>query len=121
MGPYSVVWFDYVTPDGVEGGSTYISHNGTVISATCDTGLKVRPSMPTDTVFPPTTNTTAPDEFTLTLPVPGQGDMTLTTVNASIAVDRPGVFVRWVSKVTGEFGGEELEGVAMYEQFTFAE
>lgn len=47
--------------------------------------------------------------------------MTLTTVNASVAVQRPGVFVRWVSKVTGEFAGEELEGYAMYEQFTFAE
>lgn len=119
VGPYTVVWFDYVTPEGKEGGSTYISRNGTILSATCDAGLKVRPSAPADSIYPPTPDTPPPDEFTFSLPVPGRSNMNLKTVNASLAISRPGVFVRWVSKVVGEFDGEELEGVAMYEQFTF--
>ena len=41
LGPYSIVWFDLVHPNGTQYLSAYASQSGTIVSSQCD-GIQVR-------------------------------------------------------------------------------
>ncbi|KAK1237233.1 hypothetical protein MKX08_002858 [Trichoderma sp. CBMAI-0020] len=42
VGPYFVVWFDFLAIDGIENTSSYVSHDGKILNAACES-IKVRP------------------------------------------------------------------------------
>ena len=118
LGTYSVVWFDFVDPHGVEGGSAYVSQNGQILSTACSS-VRVRPVAP-NAAYPPTTSTGIPGGFTFSLPVPGQGTLEMLAVDGQVVLDAPGVSTRWIGKINGTLGGQNLDGISLYEQFTFA-
>jgi hypothetical protein len=94
-----------------------VSHEGQILSTSCS-GLRVRP-VGQDATYPPTTKTGNPGGFTLSMPVPGKGALEMQAMQGQVVLDAPGVSVRWIGPINGTLGGQTLEGVALYEQFTF--
>jgi len=118
LGEYSIVWFDFVGTDGVEGVSAYVSQNGQIVAATCS-GLQVRPIGGDDT-YPPMTQTGLPDGFTISVTIPGQGTLDAQALNGDIILSTPGESTRWIGQICGTLAGQQLNGTGLYEQFTFA-
>ena len=45
--------------------------------------------------------------------------MQLQTSGAEILVEVPGLSTRWSAQISGTLNGQQLTGIALYEQFTF--
>ena len=118
VGPYSVVWFDHVNPDGSEGASGYVSQNNKILAATCS-GTRVRPTG-RHAIYPPTSKTPLPDGFSISIDVPGHGTLELSLQNEQVIDQTVGLSTRWLGRVSAELGRQRYEGgIALYEQFTF--
>jgi hypothetical protein len=116
VGPYSVVWFDYINLDGTEGASGYVSENGKVLASTCS-GVSVRPL---GGPYPPTPTTSLPYGFNVSVGVAGQGTFAVTALNRYVVTEGEGLSVRWAGSINGGFVGQtEYFGNGLYEQFTF--
>ncbi|KAI0698493.1 hypothetical protein BC835DRAFT_1334444 [Cytidiella melzeri] len=122
LGPYSVVWFDYIDLEGNEGASGYVSQDGKILTSTC-AGVRVRPTSLTASgaIYPPTPTTPLPDGFSVTIGVPGQGTFILAAQSSRVVSEGEGLDVRWVGTVSGGFAGQQqYKGIGMFEQFTFS-
>ncbi|KAK7061236.1 Hydroxyneurosporene synthase [Favolaschia claudopus] len=123
VGPYSVVWFDVMTPDGTEFVSAYASKGEDVITLSCDPGsTKARPRGD-GTTFPPNHGGPKPSGYDVTLSLGAQGilHMDVTVVNPILTFP---YYMRAVSYIDGFIvapdgtKGEMMGGVAFLEEFT---
>lgn len=116
-GPYSIVWFTAIAPDGSLHTSSYLSSTGHVLASSCE---------PSSLTVTPVTNPGEsqpdglPDGFDLAVAVPGQGTLQVQVKNAARTQLLPGIAGRWIGSVSASFGnGTQWTGVAFYEQFQF--
>ena len=114
----SLVWFDFVAPDGTELVSSYIARDGEVLASSCG-DMTVRP-MGQDVVFPPTPGSPMPSGFMIDAKVQGEGTLRVNVTHRQIVSEDAGTSWRWIGEVSGGFGnGTTWDGVALYEQFNF--
>lgn len=103
--------------DNSEGASGYVSQNNQILAATCS-GTRVRPTG-RHAVYPPNSKTPLPDGFAVSMNVPGHGVLQINLKNEEINDQSDGQSTRWLGTATGGFGGQQYQGIAIYEQFTF--
>jgi hypothetical protein len=118
LGPYSIVWFDVLHPNGTEYVSGYVARDGKIIEATCS-GVKVRPSGAGD-AYPPQITTPLPDGFHIDIDLGELGILSVDVV-ADVTIAEATVYERWVGTMSGGIlGGETFNGGrSIYEQFRF--
>jgi hypothetical protein len=63
LGPYSIVWYDALTPSGEEYVSAYVALDGKILGAQCN-GSLVR-LFGTNSTYPPTQASNNPTGFTI--------------------------------------------------------
>lgn len=118
VGPYSVVWFTVVAPDGSEYLSSYASSYGKVITSQCG-GITVRPTG-TNATYPPTPESAPPTGFRVEQEIDGKGTLVLEATNERIITLVENTAYRWIGSVSAGFGNEtQWQGVGLYEQFAF--
>ncbi|KAJ3551129.1 hypothetical protein NM688_g4909 [Phlebia brevispora] len=119
VGPYSIVWFTVIAPDGSEYVSNYAAKGGEVVTASCG-GLTVRPTGANAT-YPPTPTSPAPEGFHIEQDIEGEGTLVVDVQNIRLITYVPDTAYRWFGNVTGGFGnGTQWTGAALYEAFAFA-
>ncbi|KAJ7268380.1 hypothetical protein C8J57DRAFT_1181335 [Mycena rebaudengoi] len=124
VGPYSVVWFDFLGLDGLEYVSAYAAKAGKIVVASCGAkSIRVRP-VGRNSTYPPTISSKRPDGYHITLGLPGDGVLEMdVAVAAPIVVGVP-IYARSVGRTSGFItcAGEGTKslaaGVALFEQFT---
>ncbi|KAJ6508664.1 hypothetical protein C8R45DRAFT_815150 [Mycena sanguinolenta] len=123
VGPYSVVWFDIMTPSGTEYVSAYASKGEDVITLSCDSeSTRARPKGHKAT-FPPTHGGPKPTGYHVTLDLGEEGvmHMDVSVVNPVIAFPE---YMRAIAYIDGSIVGpdgvvgEPMGGVALLEEFT---
>lgn len=116
LGPYSVVWYDMRANDGTELVSSYVTHNGEVISSGCRSGgVKVRP-YGGDSDYPPQPTLDDPAGFTVEFDLGNKG---LLKANVTIThdVNNFPLYVRYIGTITGGIEGrEQYTSKALFEQ-----
>ena len=120
LGDYSIVYFDTLDRSGKEGVSAYVAKDDKIIVSQCS-GLVVRPFGP-GVKYPPKITDPEPAGFYLTMDTPqGQINATITAAH-TILGQEPGPYYRWTGEIKGTIaGGDELCGVASFEQFAWAQ
>ncbi|KAH8586970.1 hypothetical protein B0O99DRAFT_585157 [Bisporella sp. PMI_857] len=118
LGPYSIVWFDVIAPNGTEYVSSYASLNGSIVAASCS-GIKVRPTGK-NSQFPPVVSSGNPQGFHIELNLGNEGIMEI-DVNSTLVIADVVLYTRWIGTLSGGIrGGPLYEGFALYEQFKLA-
>ncbi|KAI9816472.1 MAG: hypothetical protein M1827_001604 [Pycnora praestabilis] len=118
LGPYSLVWFDSLTPNGTEYVSAYASLSGTILTASCTlAGLSVRP-FGANATYPPTPAGN-PTGFNISMDLGAEGILDFAVEVVETLVQAPGgLYTRWTGALSGGIEGREaLEGFALFEQF----
>lgn len=120
LGPYSIVWFDALSPDGTESVSAYISINDKIIVAACS-GVKVRPLG--DANYPPHAGDPIPAGFSIEIDVGGtKGGRLMANVTNEVHLENNPLYHRFSGKLVGGFQGQEqFSGNALYEEFQLLE
>ncbi|KAJ6513052.1 hypothetical protein C8R45DRAFT_333173 [Mycena sanguinolenta] len=122
VGPYSVVWFDILTADGVEYVSTYVGKGNTPLVTSCAlASQKVRP-FGNNATFPPTSTTPKPTGYHITMDLGAEGvlDMDVSVVNQMFDLTE---YMRAIGYINGTITprkgtpGPSMGGVALLEQF----
>ncbi|KAK9319353.1 hypothetical protein V1517DRAFT_51832 [Lipomyces orientalis] len=121
VGPYAIVWFDYISRDGQEYYSAYLTKNGVPVSL--GSSMTVRPYGPNETQYqyPPSASSTNPTGFIININAGFAGKFEFTASNDNVvqAID---TYTRWTGQVTGgPVGGEEYygPGVGLWEWMRF--
>ncbi|KAK9243479.1 hypothetical protein V1506DRAFT_544316 [Lipomyces tetrasporus] len=121
VGPYAIVWFDYIARDGQEYYSAYLTKNGVPVSL--GSSMTVRPygRNETQTLYPPNASSTQPDGFIIYIDAGYAGKFEFTASNDDVvqAID---VYTRWTGQVIGgPVGGEQFygPGVGLWEWMRF--
>ncbi|KAJ7609990.1 hypothetical protein DFH06DRAFT_1374747 [Mycena polygramma] len=108
IGPYSIVWFDFLALNGTEFVSAYASKDNSILAASCQPGsIRVRPTGKNST-YPPHISTGPPSGYNITLDMGREG---LLELNGRVT---------GVLKAAGRVV-EEMAGVALFEQFALTE
>jgi len=118
LGEWSIVWFDFLAPNGTEYISSYASRNGIIVAASCESGsISVRPSGVNST-YPPTIYSGSPGGFSIQLDLGDEGSMGVNVTGETITVEVGNEYTRWLGGMEGSInGGEVLTGIALYEEF----
>ncbi|KAL3457338.1 hypothetical protein BJX64DRAFT_280677 [Aspergillus heterothallicus] len=118
VGAYSVVWYDLLTPTGQNTVSAYVARDGEILVAQCS-GLAVRPYGENAT-YPPLMSTGNPTGFTITVELPDE-TVRLTATGGYVTAGgwENAPYTRWAGTLEGRIGGEDLEGMAIFEEFKF--
>ncbi|KAJ6454452.1 hypothetical protein C8R47DRAFT_997241 [Mycena vitilis] len=126
IGPYSIVWFDFLALNGTEYVSAYASKDDSILVASCQPdSIRVRPSGQNST-YPPLSSTGPPSGYHITLDLGREGSLELNmTVEAQIAAIPP-IYTRSTGRITGGLttagrAVKEMTGVALFEQFALTE
>ncbi|KAJ7796076.1 hypothetical protein B0H13DRAFT_2510203 [Mycena leptocephala] len=124
VGPYSIVWFDFLDVTGTEFVSAYASKNGGILAASCALGsITVRPTGPNST-YPPIITTPNPTGYHISLDL-GHTEGTL-EVDVAVLTNIIGanpVYARFIGNMSAEFvpvrgvATKGLKGMALFEQF----
>lgn len=119
LGPYSIVWFDALSPDGIESVSAYVTLHGRVVASSC-TGIKVRPLG--NATYPPKAGDAPPAGFGLEIDLGlSQGGLLVVNATNEVHVVNTTTYHRWSGRLSGGFQGQEqLSGNALYEEFQLA-
>ncbi|KAJ7689381.1 hypothetical protein B0H17DRAFT_1066380 [Mycena rosella] len=122
VGPYSVVWFDFLDLNGTEYGSAYVAKDKTILAASCDLrNIRVRPSGENAT-YPPGNDTGFPSGYHITLDLGAEGVLEMDASVVASLMSAPS-YGRFVGNLTGSVtpvrgaGGYLMSGVALFEQF----
>ncbi|KAJ7732685.1 hypothetical protein B0H16DRAFT_1770072 [Mycena metata] len=127
LGPYSLVWFDFLALDGTKYVSGYAAKDGTIIAASCESGsLSVRPTGQNAT-YPPLLSTGPPSGYHITFDLEQAGtlevDLNVTGIITAIIADTA-PYMRFVGNVSGVIlpvgnstPGTTMTGTALFEQF----
>lgn len=112
------MWFDFLTPEGVEYVSSYVSDRGTVIASSCEAGaITVRPTGQNDT-YPPTTTSGTPSGFAISIDMGVNGTLKV-NVEGILVATGDGLYLRGLGNSYGTFNGAELaNGTAMWDAFS---
>jgi hypothetical protein len=130
VGPYSVVWFDFLALNGTEYVSAYAAEDGVIIAASCESNsIRVRPTGQNAT-YPPVLSTGTPSGYHITLDLERAGTLEVDVSVMAIVVDTA-EYTRAVGNLSGvvvpvkgyEAQTEEtvLHGKALFEQFKLTE
>ncbi|KAL4963061.1 uncharacterized protein BDV14DRAFT_95822 [Aspergillus stella-maris] len=120
VGPYSLVWFDYVSPKPEQNNrvAVYVSRGGEILTSQCS-GVTVRPFGDNST-YPPLMSTGAPTGFNISVEIPGADDMEFAAMAKYVVAGSSMVgYVRWTGSLEVEVDGERMVGETLYEQFAF--
>ncbi|KAJ7124610.1 hypothetical protein C8R43DRAFT_1147309 [Mycena crocata] len=102
VGPYSIVWFDYLALDGTEHVSAYAAQNGPILAASCDfTSIRVRPTGENAT-YPPVRRTGKPSGYHITLDLVDAGTLEVDVlVTGTLVDDGFSEYTRSIGNMTG--------------------
>ncbi|KAJ7124603.1 hypothetical protein C8R43DRAFT_1030984 [Mycena crocata] len=131
VGPYSIVWFDYLALDGTEHVSAYAAQNGAIVAAGCDLpSTRVRPTGKNSTypTYPPVRSTPKPSGYLMSLDLAEAGTLEVeVVVTLTLVDDIFSEYTRSVGNMTGvviprpggqaEYATKVLNGTALFEQF----
>ncbi|RHZ49767.1 hypothetical protein CDV55_102944 [Aspergillus turcosus] len=114
VGPYSVVWFDFLPVGEEEVVSGYVAVGREVVVSGCEEGVvSVRPTRNgTVAAYPPVLGD-VPDGFRVVYRMGMEVDVTL---GAMVAGDGEH-YLRWTGTMSAEVEGKVYEGVGVFEQF----
>ena len=117
LGPYTVVWYDALTPTGAEYVSGYVARDGQIISVSCS-GTEVRPTGP-NSPYPPITGGGSSGDYHVEIDLGIKGTFIFDVTAKFHTVLAAGeVYDRWTGKLSGGVKGEKTySGTALYEQF----
>ncbi|KAK9326703.1 hypothetical protein V1520DRAFT_366045 [Lipomyces starkeyi] len=121
IGPYAIVWFDYISYDGQEYYSGYLTKNAVPVSL--GSSMTVRPYGRNETqyLYPPNASSTNPDGFIININAGYAGNFEFIASNDNIVQDIDG-YTRWTGEITGGLvGGEQYygPGVGLWEWMRF--
>jgi hypothetical protein len=117
LGPYSIVWYDALTPAGAEYLSAYVTVGGKIIGSQCS-GITVRPSGANST-YPPTLTSGDAEGFHIAIDLGTAGTLTV-DVSRQVTLVNTTAYKRWTGSLRGGIEGSETWwGAALYEQFAF--
>ncbi|KAJ7612769.1 hypothetical protein FB45DRAFT_939744 [Roridomyces roridus] len=129
VGPYSIVWFDFLDRTGTEFVSAYASENGRILAASCAPGsISVRPTG-VNATYPPVISSPVPTGYTITLPLEnGEGTLAVQVNVLSHLISPNPEYARLIGNLSAELvqppavkGGKgktaTLTGMALFEQF----
>jgi hypothetical protein len=115
LGPYSVVWFDTVTPTGEEYVSAYVSKDGEIVYAH-NSNLTVRPTGAI-TTFPPVVGD-EPAGLAIQIDMGYQGIMEINMTNHLVS-QQGDFYARSTGQMTGGIRGQaNYTGTGLFEQLT---
>jgi hypothetical protein len=119
LGPYSLVWFDVIYPNGTEYVSGYAAKDGKIITTTCS-GVKVRPTGK-GSEYPPKITSGLPQGYHLDMDLGDAGILSVDITTDQSIADAI-LYERWIGTLKGGIVGGEIYsgGRALYEQFRFA-
>ncbi|KKK19522.1 hypothetical protein ARAM_003490 [Aspergillus rambellii] len=118
IGPYSIVWFDFLSPQGENYVSSYVAKDDEILVAQCS-GITTRPYGENAT-YPPTAGEGAPTGFQINITLP-DGDLHLKATGRYIVAGYSGEpYTRWSGILSGIVDGKNLSGPTIFEQFNFA-
>ncbi|KAL2817599.1 hypothetical protein BJX63DRAFT_440738 [Aspergillus granulosus] len=118
LGDYTVVWFDFLSPQQDNYISAYVARGNEILAAQCQ-GITVRP-YGENSRYPPLLTTGLPTGFNITIALPPEGRLfSFTATGENFISGGPGrhIYTRWSGSLEGNIGGEDLTGEAIFEQF----
>jgi hypothetical protein len=121
LGPYSIVWFDVLDPNGTEYVSGYVSKDGKVLSSSCtDNSVKARP-WGKNKEYPPTVTTGHPNGYDLVFDLGKDVGTFEARVTMTLVIAEGGpTYVRYLGTAKGGLkGGKPYTGVGLWEQFKY--
>ncbi|KAK7008216.1 hypothetical protein R3P38DRAFT_3591328 [Favolaschia claudopus] len=134
VGPYSIVWFDFLDITGEEFVSAYVAKNGRILTASCDlNSLSVRPTgADGGSAYPPVISTPNPSGYHILLDVGEENGRMEFDVDVVQDIIQPNpTYGRFIGNVSGRIsvpGGKkgawytkDLRGVALFDQFKLTE
>ncbi|KAJ7158013.1 hypothetical protein C8R43DRAFT_1234438 [Mycena crocata] len=123
IGPYSIVWFDFIDVTGAEFVSAYAAKDNAIITASCTLGsINVRPTGQNAT-FPPVISTGNPSGYHIDMDLGADGKF---AVDVGVLAPLNGVnpvYARAIGNISGEVvpvdgtATTRLTGMALFEQF----
>lgn len=114
LGPYSIVWYDALSPEGDEYVSGYVATDGEILFA-ANNSVTVRPTGANDT-YPPKAGD-VPNSYHIVFEMGDVGVMEF-DVAGTLFYDEGGFYERWVASLTGGIVGQQnYTGTALLEQF----
>ncbi|KAJ1547796.1 hypothetical protein HK405_004902 [Cladochytrium tenue] len=123
LGPFSLVWFDAISTDGVENYSAFVydsKSSDPVIAASCEARAVVVRPFGNNSEYPPTPASGTPDGYTISFDLGSRGVLNVTATVSFVIVDSP-VYARYSGPLTGGVVGdpEIYDGTGLWEQFKF--
>jgi hypothetical protein len=118
LGPYSLVWFDFLAVTGIEYVSLYLSKNGQIISSSCTPGsLTVRP-WGGDATYPPKVGSGFPAGFGIKANLGGGQTASFNVTSITQGLEITSLYTNWLGSVEGVVEGKSYTGgAALYEEF----
>lgn len=108
MGPYSLVWLDWLTPSKDEHASGYVAYQGQILHAECN-GMKMRLAG-SNIHFPPQGGDSLPEGFIINSKL---GTLKTELASNLATLAKPGNR-RWIRAVNGIIGDFSYKGVSGY-------
>lgn len=117
LGPYSLVWFDALDPQGDEYFSGYVAVNGTVLESSCAAGVTIARPWGVNGVFPPNITTGIPQGLEVTFDL-GDGQVLWADVTTgAVVIGGETGYARMLGTVVGSVGGSAIyKGRALFEE-----
>ncbi|KAL4914994.1 hypothetical protein BDW62DRAFT_219719 [Aspergillus aurantiobrunneus] len=116
LGPYSIVWFDHLSPQKENFVSAYVARDGEIVVAQCE-GITVRP-FGENATYPPLNTTGSPTGYRIHIDLPTGEELELTATGENrISPPALTTYARFTGRLEGTVDGEELVGEALYDYF----
>ena len=113
LGPYSIVWFDLVHPNGTEYLSAYATQNGTIVSSRCD-GITVRSI--TNSEFFLSENLRG---YHIGLDLGNQGVLGVNVTNIFVTLQAGDIYTRSLGRLEGQLNEDSWRGVSLQDELNF--
>ena len=114
LGPYSLVWYDAIDPDGTEHISAYAAKDNTIITTSCVAGAVS--VCPIGSDYPPTETSNYPEGFHISMDLGEEGQLEVDVINTLITYSSP-TYYRWIGSMSGGIIGQQnYNGSALYEE-----
>ncbi|MCJ1400030.1 hypothetical protein MMC11_003233 [Xylographa trunciseda] len=119
LGPYSIVWYDGLSPNGLESVSGYVARDGKILGAVC-TATTVRPTGSNST-YPPSIGVGPPAGLHIEIDLGAEGKMIVEATSTFNIVNIGGLYYRWTGSLAGGIEGQpSFTGTALWEEFNLA-
>ncbi|MCJ1388303.1 hypothetical protein MMC18_001149 [Xylographa bjoerkii] len=116
LGPYSIVWYDALSPNDTESVSGYVARDGKIVGAICS-ATTVRPTGANST-YPPTIGGDPPRGLRIEVDLGSHGTMVVNATSTFNVESVFGIYYRRTGTLTGGIQGQPLlAGTALWEEF----